>query len=397
MSNKRILIKNGKALIDETGKVLVSENTGGSATIKTQGSWAGTPVENGYVENVYLNTNLSIDEVINIIESANLTFNEEGMYLLYYTADETSVLALAYFSGLCMIANIMTEQFYFHNIDNEEVVSVSGFAKGWNPNITMPIAINGEVVSGGENDKISSLISTSQFEYTEGTPVELSGEYEETTITISEKGKYNLEDLIVNEKKIPFKIVGDFKDTIDFITDRMNFLTELVNDEIDIIQAYGCAGCDNLINVDLPNLSNAQNYAFADCYNLITVNLPNLSYADSFAFTHCGFEEINLPKLESVHTGAFQGCDDLKKIYLASVNYIGGHSFYMCSNLTDIYIGYDGVPNLSHSQWFDLAGTTQGYINVHVRSDYADQYASAPNWSSLITDGKIKIVGDYTD
>ena len=61
--NKRILVKNGKAFIDEKGKVLSSSNVGSDKTaqIKINGVFEGTPIPNrdgAYVEKIYLNTKL---------------------------------------------------------------------------------------------------------------------------------------------------------------------------------------------------------------------------------------------------------------------------------------------------------------------------------------------------
>lgn len=106
---------------------------------------------------------------------------------------------------------------------------------------------------------------------------------------------------------------------------------------------------------------------------------------------------INLPLVSSVGTKCFYNCSNLEIVNLPLAKNIGTQAFYLDNLLTDVYLGYGGVVTLSSTSAFTSAGTTQGYINVHVRSEYADQYATATNWSSLIADGTIVIVGDYSD
>lgn len=355
MSNKRILIKDGKALIDESGNVLVAENIGvEGATIKTKGTWQGTAVESGNVENVYLNTNLSVDEVVSIIENANLTY-DDGAYMLAMKPDQTLIIGVVVEGGMCIITDFSSQQVYFHNVVGAE--EVFGFSTGWNPNITMPIAINSEIMTMGENTKLTSLISTTPFTYQEGTPIELSGEYEQTTITITEKGTQDLINLIVNDKKIPLKIKGDFIDLNDFLT-KNNFLKELESEKITTLRNSACAGLD-LQRVSLPNLTSVSGYSFYDCINLSEVSMPNVTTIGRNAFYNCGFNnidlsnvtdiwynafegsqliEVNLPNVEgeSLQGGAFQNCTNLTNASLPKITHIKEKTFEGCINLTNV-------------------------------------------------------------
>jgi hypothetical protein len=88
------------------------------------------------------------------------------------------------------------------------------------------------------------------------------------------------------------------------------------------------------------------------------------------------------------------GCTALKSLTLGLKNIKSSGIFQHCSLLTDIYLTANQVVTLSDVGLFSFIPTG---CNVHVRSEYADQYASATNWSSLIANGKIVIVGDYSD
>ena len=141
----------------------------------------GTPIPNsGLVEKVYFNTNLSVEEVVSILESANLNYNhkdffDEGLnsYLVLDcsrsgTFDESisASLHIAYVEG-------------FYTIMFEQTLLWTNYPEmsGWNPeqseDFNNPIDlsmfglqfvsnINGEAI-GQENSKLSSLFSITPF------------------------------------------------------------------------------------------------------------------------------------------------------------------------------------------------------------------------------------------
>lgn len=115
-----------------------------------------------------------------------------------------------------------------------------------------------------------------------------------------------------------------------------------------------------------------------------------------YAFSYSrDLQHINLPNATSMARSAFSYCSSLLTIRLAKLNSINGNGIIQaCNVLTDIYFGYEGVVNLSSTGGFSSAPNG---IKIHVRSEYADQYATATNWSSLIASGTIVIVGDYSD
>lgn len=385
MSNKRILIKNGRALIDETGKVLVSENIGvESATIKTQGAWQGTPVEIGYVENVYLNTNLSVEEVVSIIE--NLTFNVDGMYVLFLK-DSSDMSLFIMNAGIgYAIADGITNTFYFHNVIDKEVEEIFGFPAGWNPNITMPIVVNGGIDCDSENTKLTSLVSTTPFTYQEGTPIELSGEYAETSLNITSKEKIILNDTIINNKQIPLQINVDLitvdeyitgkYELIDFSSDDMTSLrsyslastpvTEVNIPSATNIGSYALADCQQLTNIICPNVTYIGNNAFKNTYQLTEINIPLVSNLGNNAFEYSGITTIYLPQLTDIpayaffetnlssltnemfesathiRESAFGNCKNLTKVDLTNVTSIGKNAFGGCSNLTEV-----NIPNVT--------------------------------------------------
>lgn len=176
---KKILTKNGKVITSDR-KMLVYDLDG--ATIKS-GGWQGTAVPNtGYVENIYFNTNLSIEEVVSILKQINL----ENEYIVFLEQNEERTLFVGYnMAGL----NEYVILDHNNNVCFSNVDGGWGFI-GWNTNITNPIVVNSEVLSeigsttiGTQNDKLSNIFSTTPFT---NETIELSGEYDGSTIEVTD-------------------------------------------------------------------------------------------------------------------------------------------------------------------------------------------------------------------
>lgn len=99
-------------------------------------------------------------------------------------------------------------------------------------------------------------------------------------------------------------------------------------------------------------------------------------------------------RLIKIPSNAFKMCNALSTLTFKKADTIGIEAFIQCTELTNIYLGYDGVAQLTDTSAFD--GGASNTI-IHVRSEYAEQYATATNWSNLIASGRITIVGDYSD
>ena len=173
----------------------------GGATVTKQGEWQGTPVPNGgYVDKVYFNTNLSISETVNMLK--NLTYydllNVEACNLLNNNSNTALMVMMQ--DNVYAIENFTNEPIIYFisgEIEGEEVPFV-----GWNPDFDGMIEISSVVHSespvfdaivpvGEDNDKVSSLFSTTPFvrSGSEGTAVplgELDKIYFNTSLSIEE-------------------------------------------------------------------------------------------------------------------------------------------------------------------------------------------------------------------
>lgn len=146
-SGNKEITSNGDYDITEFASVSVNVPT-------TGGSAGGTAVPNsGYVEKVYLNTSLSKEEVMSIIESANLTYTD-NTYTIFLSSDYSSTLL------------ITINSFGVYHIWFGEDILWSD-ANGWNDFVN-PLVINKENILssmgfGTQNELIKDIISTTPF------------------------------------------------------------------------------------------------------------------------------------------------------------------------------------------------------------------------------------------
>lgn len=152
--------------------------------------WQGTAVPNsGYVEKVYVNTNLSPEEVMNIINDAQLTFIE-GFGLNYFVAltdsnvDNGQQIMIIVGEGMIAFGDQRTTLF-----DSADLIGAG--IVGWNPDFNGVVEFNANVIAGvdgypvgAENSKLSSLFSITPF------------------VKAEDKPKYDwLRELFINEAK----------------------------------------------------------------------------------------------------------------------------------------------------------------------------------------------------
>lgn len=293
---KKILTNNGKILTDN-GKILVANvESGGSATVTKQGGWVGTQVPNsGTVENVYFNTNLSIEETKSILET--LTYETQDMNVILVKEDYSLILAIMTMDGEYGILDLITNNIYFVSADID-----LGFV-GWNANITYPLTINGTVVNefegiqvASENSLISSIFSTTPFEEKEGEVISLSGNYAETSLKITSDGIVDLNDLIFTDKKIPLKI--------NCKNEELAQVNQIISGEISgeytfngtqIRDGLFCS-CGNLEKINMPNVTQIGAYSFVSCHSLHELTIPSgVWYISTNSFWNCsGLETITV-------------------------------------------------------------------------------------------------------
>lgn len=130
----------------------------------SKANWSGTAVPNtGYIENIYLNTNLSVTEVVETLNT--LTQWSDGLY--FVAVNETFSNGVGVFKendlyGIILYNAAQDVIFQSQSTDASDIV-------GWNPNFNGVIEYNDtqfpELASMfTENDKLSNIFSITPFE-----------------------------------------------------------------------------------------------------------------------------------------------------------------------------------------------------------------------------------------
>ena len=178
---KKILTSNGK-ILTENGKILTANVESGGGLIevtelpevgkantvyKLIHKNVGTEVPTtGLIENVYLNTSLSIDEVNAILKTIEyIPATNEGepdIYIVLQTLDSL-VRIFDYNNGSYAIMVGMNVAY----VSDESFVSAGATFVGWNPDLTNPCVVYQESTPTddfvSQNDKLTELFSTTPF------------------------------------------------------------------------------------------------------------------------------------------------------------------------------------------------------------------------------------------
>ncbi len=172
--------------------------SGGSATVTAPGDWQGTPVPNtGVVEKIYFNNNLSKEEIIELIKPLDYVLGEGYNYFLCNKSDNTdyTIIAIDNTENPTMVVI-----YRFNNGEIELIYDSDNTMEmdviGWNSNIIYPLTLNYEVSSifdsfnvGTQNNKLSSLFSTTPFTQASGEQITLEGDYDGSTLVLDELPK----------------------------------------------------------------------------------------------------------------------------------------------------------------------------------------------------------------
>ena len=132
---------------------------------------------------------------------------------------------------------------------------------------------------------------------------------------------------------------------------------------------------------DIPTRVRA--YSFAYCQKLHTVTLNNVTDMADHAFYACrDLKHISFNNLKNIGESCFSGCERLETIILPKAITIGNYGFYSCIRLMHIYLTYDSMCTLAHSD--ALLGTpiANGKGFIHVPSSLVSTYQNDPVWST---------------
>lgn len=168
------------------------------------------------------------------------------------------------------------------------------------------------------------------------------------------------------------------------------------NDRITYFRSSVFSYNEHLETISLPNVEHAYAYAnFKACTNLKNVYLPKLKNGIYEFFRQCeSLVEITLPSLENLGYYMFVDCISLETVILPVCSDMSGAQscFSGCTNFKNLWLGANIVVPFQPMMFWGRSN-----VNVHVRSECVELYENDVNWQTLINDGTVVIVGDYTD
>jgi len=163
--------------------------------------------------------------------------------------------------------------------------------------------------------------------------------------------------------------------------------------------------CDNLSSINFPLCQTVGNDAFDSCFRITAIDLPACTTIGKGAFGSMNYTSINLPVCTTVGEGALR---DFKGqvLRLPAVQTMGREQFRNCENLTDLYLGYDGVVTVTReAEWDDWnmfreARDEPMAIAVHVPAGQLASYQADATWTAIVTASAqdnvtVTFVGDY--
>ena len=297
--------------------ILTGDYDGSKVTINNiEPGWQGTAVPNtGYVDKVYFNTNLSVEDMTNFINKEFDPENNGGntIYLLYNENSETNdyieiYMNYSYWNRLYFDITIYTSNgfngYVFSLDDRYDDISGTNFI-GWNPSLSNPLPINLEVMSqcyngsvGTKNHIISSLFSLTPFEYKD--------EEEASTINLKE---------YIKEQKLPLQLKID-------LPKQLNPLVELLNKTRScshLFAYYDQSNIPNLLNYDDTREVYNFSHMYQDCSYVTSFPELNTSNGTDFSYMYNGCESAtSFPLIDTSNGNNFS------------------HMYYNCSYVTTL-------------------------------------------------------------
>ena len=385
---------------------------GGSGGATLKGGWTGTAVpvdETTYIENIYLNIQMSVGEVVSLIEtniSLSPGFIQYGQPVCYvcWNSDGTKGVIATNMQGVLIIADVLLEQIYFayDSTGAGQDMAETGFS-GWNPDFNGVVEINDvqneryiAVMSLELNDNLKSLFSITPFETVN---IPLSGTYEGKELVITENGTTDLLNGITNNKEIITSVksgvIVDYQKLISTTKGAPSLYSSSFIDETwlaenkDFLEQY----MQMVVNADYSAVHyfvESFQYLFFD-YSIvgIEVNTPTKIKINNDIITTSDYTTFD-------HT--FMSCLMLKTIDINFINNAGRlySVFKGCGSLTTLIIrnlGSRGVPvydeTLSNCPHF--TGETDSTYNpnglkdgkLYVPDSYVDSFKTASGWSDF--------------
>ena len=186
-----------------------------------------------------------------------------------------------------------------------------------------------------------------------------------------------------------YEDVGIFNDLIE------GDIENLTSSEPVTIRAGGFSNYNNLIIVNLSNVTSIERATFECCTRLTTVNLPSVISIRNSAFAFCySLTSVNLPNVVSIEGWGFMFCSSLTTIDLPNITSIGEFAFSDCEALTSVIIRTNTLCILDYDDAFSYTPIALGTGHIYVPKALIEDYKVASNWSKYTS--QFRALEDYT-
>lgn len=401
------LLTKGKYCTEDIEVTPTFETGGGGATVETAGGWQGTTVPNsGLVETLYFNNNLSYQEVNEIIDLAELTWLYGAFYFIGCINVDSKEQTLRITKAEDGYGIVFEDTIIFNG--SLKAQEQAGFI-GWNEEVFTTLGGNSfplglEVITesatygkvGLENEKLSSIVSTTQFVEETGKTITLSGVYDGSIFNITKNDIYDVETLL-NAKKLPLIVNVKIPDLLEeLINGTIEEVPQETTKDMFSINDYAFYRCEQLKQIDTSGMVYVGKYAFAYCKALTSINLPICWQINEFAFYECqSLTEITLQhtSLEEIKEHTFYNCKSLTSIVIPSgVKTIGDNAFDDCTSMQLYdFRSATAVPTLGSSVFRNIPSTCK----IVVPASLYDEWIAATNWSEYAS--YIVKASEYTE
>ena len=422
----RTAINNRGGTLTESNKfsdyaTAINNLTGGGGSVellKPVYAEGNGPVPNsGYLEKIFFNTKLTVDQVDSLIANANLPFTALGedigitVYIIL-AGNQHTLLIIDYASispnlesgALWAIADLSTETIYYISSILAQDMNMT---PGWNEaaftsfdtgEVTIGFDLTEElegVVVGSHNDLLtdlvysdSSMVATGEFEVAKS----LTDQYkiiEENIILDTKDNNTYTYDLVnsINEDTKEIRVIKNIEvDPWQEVAIISGSITTYTNDKVITVGPYAFYHSAFLSDFSFPKAKTIKEWAFGECPKLANVNLPSVKTIERYAFYNCrNLTNASFPQANTLGAEAFSGCNALVNIDIPLVTGISNRAFQYCNYLVNINL--PSVTNIDTGAFADcgLISATLPEATIISVSAFVNNYKLTEVYAPKVT------------
>ena len=306
-----------------------------------------------FVEKVYVNTSLSIEEVVSIINNANLEYTI-GDYKVCGYIDNNAIVESIGVSNLILVTISVHDTIIFRESDPS-----GNYFVGWDENFNGVVEINQYNAFGAQNDALTELFSITPFTQAQDEKVIVS---KSKLIAIADniRNQTGTTDLITLDEMASIKLGSEsgndmLQTKVDTTASCAYLFYGSTVDNVDYISAldtsnvtnmsymfYQCSNLTSIPQLDTSNVTNMERM-FRSCTNLTSIPQLNTSKVTNMSalFSYCS-NLTSIPQLDTsnvTYMGTmFSSCGKLESIPQLNTSKVGDmqEMFMDCYSLKNV-------------------------------------------------------------